>query len=187
MENKRKVALYVRVSKDEHYKDNRYQSLENQLQPLREFVKNNNWKIYKEYKDKWSGADPNRTAFKEMMLHAYQKKFDIIIVWKLDRFSRENMNIVLSYIIKLRSYDVAIMSLTESWFDTRKDNPMTDLVLAIMSWVASEERRKISERTKAGIRRRKAINIWKGGRPKGVKDKKKRIRRFWKKNDIKTI
>ena len=46
---------------------------------------------------------------------------------------------------------------------------MAEVVLAIMSWAASEERRKISERTKAGIARLKAKGQWKGGRPRAVR------------------
>ncbi|KKL91780.1 hypothetical protein LCGC14_1891350, partial [marine sediment metagenome] len=43
------------------------------------------------------------------------------------------------------------------------------IILAIMSWMAAEERKKISDRTKAGIARRRAIGQWKGGRPKKKK------------------
>ena len=55
--------------------------------------------------------------------------------------------------------------MTESWLDTSQEG-ISDMVLSIMSWAAAEERRKISERTKAGIQRRKNLGIWKGGRPK---------------------
>jgi DNA invertase Pin-like site-specific DNA recombinase len=56
--------------------------------------------------------------------------------------------------------------MTEVWLDTSKDNPISEVVMALMSWVAAEERRKISERTKLGIQRRKNLGIWKGGRPR---------------------
>ncbi len=176
MTEEKRVAIYARVSKDEAHNDNRYQEIENQLHPLRLWAKSLNFIVVKEYNDKWSGADPNRESFRQMLDDARVRKFDAILIWKLDRFSREPMTVVLSYINKLRRYKVGLLSQTESWLDTRQDNPVVDLVLAIMSWMAAEERRKISERTRAGIARRKAIGQWKGGRPKGSKDKHKRKR-----------
>lgn len=76
------------------------------------------------------------------------------------------MSVVVGRIQKLKQRSIGIKSLTEDWMNTSKDNPMSELILAIMSWGAAEERRKISERTKAGIARLKAKGQWKGGRPK---------------------
>jgi DNA invertase Pin-like site-specific DNA recombinase len=160
-----KVALYARVSKDEDQKDARYQDPEYQLQSMREFCKFKGFEIVEEYVDKASGADPNRENFKKVLKEGYLKGYKGIIVWKLDRFSREPLFVTLSYIEHLKVQGTALISITESWLDTRIENPMSDLVLAIMSWASSEERRKISERTKAGIKRLKAIGQWKGGRP----------------------
>jgi DNA invertase Pin-like site-specific DNA recombinase len=161
-----KVALYARVSMDETDKDSRrYQEPENQLEPLRDWARTMKYEIIEEYVDRGSGADANRPRFKEMINDAMQMRFKAILVWRLDRLTRETMSIVVARIQNLKNRGVAVMSLQESWFDTRSENPMSELVLAVMSWAASEERRKISERTKAGIKRLKAINQWKGGRP----------------------
>lgn len=162
-----KVALYARVSLEEGDKnDRRYQEPENQLVPLREWARQQGWEIIAEYQDRGSGADPNRPNFRLMLHEAMLLRFQTILVWKLDRFSREGLSNVIGRIQKLRERKVGIKSLTESWVNTGEDNPMSELVLAIMSWAASEERRKISERTKAGIAQRRAIGQWKGGRPK---------------------
>lgn len=161
-----KVAIYCRVSMDEGFDDKRYQEPENQLEPLREWAKIQGWTIYKEYVDKSSGANPNRPAFRELMQDAMLMRFDTVLVWKLDRFSREGIGHTLAYIKQLQSRKRGLKSLTESWVDLTTDNPLTELILAIFSWVASEERRKISERTKLGIQRRRNLGIWKGGRPK---------------------
>lgn len=163
-----KIAIYARVSMDEHKEDRRYQEPENQLTPFREWASKQGWDVYKEYIDKASGADPNRPMFRMMLQDAMLLRFDNIIVWKLDRFSRETMSQVIGRIQRLRERKIGIMSFTESWLNTSVDNPMGELVLAIMSWAAAEERRKISERTKAGIAQRRAIGQWKGGRPKKV-------------------
>ena len=162
-----KVALYARVSLDESDRDSRqFQDPENQLQPLREWAKSQNWQIVEEYVDRGSGADPNRQRLRDMLQDAMLLRFTNILVWKLDRFSREPLTVVIGRIQKLRERGIGIQSLTESWLNTDKDNPTSEIILAIMSWAASEERRKISERTKAGIARRRAIGQWKGGRPK---------------------
>ena len=71
----------------------------------------------------------------------------------------------MSYIKQLKERGIWIKSMTESWLDTSQEG-ITEVILAIMSWVASEERKKISERTKAGIARRRKLGKWKGGRPK---------------------
>lgn len=161
-----KVALYARVSKDEKFDDSRFQDPEYQLQAMRDFCRFKNFEIVEEYIDKMSGADPNRPNFRKILKEAWIKGYKAIIVWKLDRFSREPLFVTLSYIEQLKSQGTALISITESWLDTRQDNPMAELVLAIMSWASAEERRKISERTKAGINRLRAIGQWKGGRPK---------------------
>jgi DNA invertase Pin-like site-specific DNA recombinase len=161
-----KVALYARVSKDEAESDNRFQDPEYQLQALREHCKAQGWEIAAEYIDKQSGADPNRPAFRAMLSESRVKGYRAILVWKLDRFSREPLFVVMSYINQLKQQGVGLISITESWLDTRSDNPMSELVLAVMAWASAEERRKISERTKAGIARLKAIGQWKGGRPR---------------------
>ena len=163
----KKVALYARVSLDEtNINDRHYQEPENQLIPLREFCKTMGYEIISEYTDRASGANPNRPEFRQMMQDGMMHRFNTILVWKLDRFSREKLTNTVAYIQQLKSRNVALISLTESWLNTSIDNPTSELIIAIMAWAASEERRKISERTKAGIQRLKNIGRWKGGRPK---------------------
>ena len=161
----RKVALYARVSLDEAKDSRQYQEPENQLQPLREFAHAMGYEVVGEYIDKMSGANPNRPEFRKMLQEAMLRRFSGIIVWKLDRFSREGIINTMSYIKQLKERGCWLKSMTESWLDTSQEG-ITDIVLAIMSWAAAEERKKISERTKAGIARLRAQGKWKGGRPK---------------------
>jgi DNA invertase Pin-like site-specific DNA recombinase len=162
-----KVALYARVSLEEGNKDDkRYQEPENQLVPLRDWASRQGWEVVGEYIDRGSGADPNRVNFKLLLSDAMQLRFHNILVWKWDRFSREPMYVAVGRVQKLRERGVGIKSLTETWLDTGKENPVGDLIMGIMAWAAAEERRKISERTKAGIARRRNIGQWRGGRPK---------------------
>jgi DNA invertase Pin-like site-specific DNA recombinase len=162
-----KVCLYARVSLEEtNEKDRRYQEPENQLEPLREWAKNQKWEVIEEFVDRGSGADPNRERFRQMLQDAMLMRFQLILVWKLDRFSREPLLTAVGRIQKLKERGIGIRSLTEDWLNTSQDNPMADLILAIMTWAAANERQKISERTKLGIARRRSLGTWKGGRPK---------------------
>ena len=164
-----KVALYARVSLDETDRESRqFQDPENQLTQLRDFCKAMNWDIENIYIDKMSGANPARPQFREMMANALQRRFSGIVVWKLDRFSREGIISTMAYIKQLKERGIWLRSMTESWLDTSQEG-ITDIVLAIMSWAAAEERKKISERTKAGIALKRKKGTWKGGRPKKEK------------------
>lgn len=161
-----RVALYARVSLDEGKDDRRYQEPENQLEPLREWTTIQGWEIMGEYVDRGSGADPARPEFRRLLHDAMLLRFKMILVWRMDRFSREGMSVQLSRLQELKRRGVGVRSLTESWMDTSQENPISEVILAIMAWVAAEERRKISERTKAGIQRLKNIGRWRGGRPR---------------------
>jgi len=153
-----KVAIYARVSMDENFDDKRFQDVENQLVPLRDFCKAMGYEIVGEYVDKMSGANPARPNFRRIMNDALSHRFSGIIVWKIDRFSREGILPTMSYIKQLKDRGIFLQSMTETWINT-KDEGITDMLLAIMSWMASEERRKISERTKAGMARKKAQGV----------------------------
>ena len=163
------VAIYARVSLDEADENKkRYQEPENQLEPLRTYAKAMEWTIIGEYVDRASGANANRPEFRRMMQDALMNRFNGIVVWKLDRFSREGIIPTMSYIKQLKDRHVWLRSQTESWLDTSNEG-ITDVILSIMSWAAQEERKKISERTKAGIQRRRNIGQWHGGRPRKTK------------------
>lgn len=156
-----KVAIYSRVSKDDEGK--RFQNPDNQTEPLKEFCKSMKWEIKFIFVDKKSGADSNRPEFKKMLAAARQHHFDLLLVWSLDRFSREPLLNTLSYLQQLKHHNVFLKSYTEN-IDTREGGTQ-ELIMVILMWLAQEERNKISRRTKAGIQRRKNLGVWKGGRP----------------------
>lgn len=165
MESTKRVAIGGRVSKDDGSQDP-----ENQLAPLREFAKANGWEVVGEYVDFASGSRSDREQFQKMLSDADSRKFDIILIWSLDRFSREGVSNTVGYFQRLKRAGVAIISLQERWLDTRDDNPTSELLLSIFSWVAAQERKRIVERTKAGLERAKSEGK-KLGRPHGSKDK----------------
>ena len=153
-----KVALYARVSLDASFDDKRFQDVDNQLVPLRDFCKAMGYTIIREYTDKMSGANPARPEFRQMINDAMLRRFSGIVCWKLDRFSREGVMPTMAYIKQLKDRGIWLKSMTESWLDTSQEG-VTDIVMAIMSWASAEERKKISERTKAGMARKKAQGV----------------------------
>ncbi len=159
-----KVAIYARVSLDENDESKgQFQNPENQIQPLLEYCASIGWEVRQEhiYIDIICCANPARPRFNEMIADALQRRFSGIVVWKLDRFSREGITPTLAYIQQLSKQGVWLRSMTESWLDTSQEG-----TLALLSWAAATEHDKISERTKAGIARLKALGKWRGGRPK---------------------
>ncbi len=173
MKKKLDICIYARVSKDDV--GERFQDPENQLEPLKEYAKNMNWNVKFIFIDKKSGADSNRPEFKKMLAEARQHHFDLLLVWSLDRFSREPLLNTLSYVNQLKKHNIALRSFTEN-IDTSETGTQ-ELIMIILMWLSQEERNKISRRTKAGIQRRKNLGVYKGGRPfkqRGVADSNKR-------------
>lgn len=157
----------MRVSKNDES-----QSPENQREPLKKMAESLGLEIVGDYVDMASGGNSNRPQFQKMLSDAKARKFDLVLVWSLDRFSREGISNTLHYLEELKRSRVALKSLQEGWLDT-SDEGMGQLLIAIFSWVAKQERQRISERTKAGLVRAKT-NGKKLGRPTGSKDKNRR-------------
>ena len=140
------VALYARVSKD----DGRME-VENQLQELREFCDRSRWTISHEYIDKMTGTRTDRPEFQKLFADASKRKFDLVLFWALDRFSREGTLATLQHLEKLSAYGVNWRSYQESYLDSC--GPFKDVVVSLMATLAKQERSRISERTRAGLKR----------------------------------
>ena len=161
------MAIYSRVSLRDDSQDPM-----NQLVPLRNLAKALGGQIVEEYVDYGSGGNGDRKYFLKMLEDAEKGKFKILLIWSLDRLSREGICNCLGYIEKLRRNGIAIKSMQEPWMDTR-DSGIGNLLIAIFSWVAAQERLRIVERTKAGLDRVRSEGR-RLGRPVGSKDKKER-------------
>ena len=153
-----RVAIYARVSKDEASSEGKLQDPENQLRPLRDFAKLMDWVVVEEFTDYASGGNSNRPEFQRMLGLVRQRRFDLVFIWALDRFSREGMTNTLSYIKQLKAYKTGLKSLQESWLDTSQEG-VSELLLGIFSWLAEQEKKRISERTKAGLAKKKAEGV----------------------------
>src|SRR5215470_5511244 len=142
-----KVAIYTRVSG----KSNRQETANQSLQ-LTEFCQRQGWE-YVEYTDRMSSTKADRTTFQQLFEDARLKKFDLVLFWALDRFSREGVTETLNYLKVLDSYDVAWKSYTESYLDST--GMFREAVIAILAAVAKQEHARLSERVVAGLRRAK--------------------------------
>ncbi len=157
-----RVAIYARVSTE-----GKGQDTENQLVQLREFCQAMKWDIAKEYCDTVSGSGLKvRPAFTSLFADASKRKFDIVLFWSLDRFSREGVRETLNHLTRLDSWKVGFRSYTEQYLDST--GIFKDAVVAILAAVAKQERIRISERTKAGLDRVRATGVRLGRKPVAV-------------------
>ena len=164
-----RVAIYARVSTDDKGQDP-----ENQLRELRAWCINSGHMISHEYVEHESGrkgAD-RRKQFAALFDDAAKRKFDCVLFWALDRFSREGMAQTIAHLQRLVSYGIAFHSYAEPHLAT--DNELVrNVLLALLSSLAKLEAQKVSDRTKAGMARAKANGI-KIGRPKlGIEIRRK--------------
>ena len=152
MASPRRVAIYARVSTDDKGQDP-----ENQLRQLREWCVNSGHEITDEYVEHESGrkGTAERKEFARLFQDASQRKFDMVLVWSLDRFSREGMARTVGHLQRLDRAGVAFHSFTEEMLSTENEL-VRDILIAVMASLAKQEAVKISQRTKAGLERAKA-------------------------------
>jgi DNA invertase Pin-like site-specific DNA recombinase len=173
--------VYARISTS----DGR-QSTDNQLSQLREYCVRQNYEITGEYFDEASGKSSDRDAFRRLFDDASRRMFDVVVVWSLDRLTREGVFETFAHIRKLTSCNVAFESFTEQHF--RTTGPAGELMLAVSAWIARQERQRISDRTKAGLARARRAGKH-CGRPKKIFDRAEAVRlrsQGWSWNRIST-
>jgi DNA invertase Pin-like site-specific DNA recombinase len=150
-----KIGIYARISKDSS-------DMDNQLIILRDFSQRMNYEIVNEYTDIISGAAPNRKEFNRMLSDASKRKFDMLLFYALDRFSRAGTRDTIHYLQMLDDYGVAYKSFTEQYIDS--SGIFRDVIIALLSTLAKQERVRISERVKAGLEKSRLQGRI-GGRP----------------------
>jgi len=136
----KRAALYVRVSTLEQ--DTALQETE-----LRQYVESRGWE-YVVYQDKaQSGAKNDRPALNQMLSDMRRRRFDVVVVWKLDRLAR-SLKQLLTIGEECRSLGVDLVSLRQN-IDTTL--PAGRLTFQILGAVAEFERELLRERVKAGM------------------------------------
>ena len=144
-----RVTFYARVSTDRYEQLN---SLENQVMYFENFIKEQeNWTFVKGYVDEGiSGTSvKKREDFLRMVDDAKKKKFDLILTKEISRFSRNTLDSI-KYTQELLSCGVGVHFLSDN---INTFQPDSELRLTIMSSIAQEEIRKLSERVRFGYKR----------------------------------
>src|SRR5262245_29260341 len=156
-----RVAIYARVSTDDKGQDP-----ETQLTQLRAWCASAGHEIAQEYVDQESGrkGTDKRKQFAALFEDASRRKFDCVLFWALDRFSREGMVPTILHLQRLAGYGVSFHSYTEAHLAT--DNELVrNILLALLASLAKVEAQKIGQRVRAGMQRAKAEGK-RIGRPK---------------------
>jgi DNA invertase Pin-like site-specific DNA recombinase len=157
----KKVAIYARVSTDK-------QTCDNQLIELRAVAERCGYTIVQEFVDAGiSGAKgrADRPALDAMMKASNQRKFDMILVWSIDRLGRSLQNLV-ELLNDLQSMKVDLMFLQQGMDTSTSSGRM---MFSIFGALAEFERNLIRERVVAGQNRAKARGV-KMGRPSKMND-----------------
>ena len=144
------VAIYLRVSSFDQKK-----GIESQRRALKEYCNNHGFMNRVWYKDKLSGKDTNRPAFKKLQKDIFAGKVHTVIVWKLDRLSRnlrDGINVLTDWLSK----DVRIIAITQ---DLDFTGTMGQMIANILFAIAQMERENIRENTKRGLANAKAKGI----------------------------
>ena len=152
----KRVALYARTSTVDK------QDPEMQLRELREYARIRGWEIAGVYEDKgYTGTNSNRPMLRQVLQDAKQRRFDIVLVWKLDRWGRSLREIVLM-LQELADYGVEFCSLKDSIdLSTSQGRLMMHLLAAFAQFEADV----IKIRVLAGLEHAKARGK-RLGRPK---------------------
>ena len=139
----KKVALYFRVSTNQ-------QTIENQRLELEKYCERQGWVIVKTYNDTGiSGSKSDRPALNEMLQDAGKGKFQVLVVWKIDRLARSTMDL-LNILMTLKNNGVDFCSTTQAIDTTTSYGKM---VMTFLGAIAEFERDTIIERVNAGIAR----------------------------------
>lgn len=114
------------------------------------------------------------TARAELLEGARQGHYDVVLIWALDRWTRRGIRDAFNTLEALWDMGVDVWSQQEPWLDAPSE--FRPLMLAMFAWMSEQESRRRSQRTKAGLARRKTKDGLPIGRQAGSKDKTKRRR-----------
>ena len=153
------VALYPRVSGLEQAQEG--YSIGEQIERMKKFCEAKGWTVYKIYTDAgFTGANMERPGLQEMIKDAEAGKLDMVLVYKLDRLSRSQKDVLYLVEDVFDKHDVFFSSMTEN-FDT--STPFGKAMLGMLAVFAQLEREQIRERTMMGKKARAEKGKWHGG------------------------
>ena len=166
------AAIWLRVSTG-------HQDSDNQIPDVERFAGHHGYDIAARYtvsESAWNGGKDGgeyKKALKRALDDAHAGKFKVLIVWALDRITREGAEGALRIIRQFRERGCIVVSVKESWLNGSPD--IQDVLVAFAGWMAQQESARRSERIRAGLERRRAEGK-PVGRQTGATDKEPRKR-----------
>lgn len=148
-----KAAVWIRVSTDHQVGDN-------QVPDLERFAEHHGYEIVERYQlseSAWNGGKDGgeyKRTLQRAQSDAWQGHFSVLIVWALDRLTREGAEGTLRLLRQFRERGCTVVSVQESWLNTSSE--AQEILVSFAGWMAEQESRRRSERIKAGLARRRA-------------------------------
>ena len=151
------AAIYARYSSHSQQE----QSIEGQLRDAYAFAEREGYKVIGEYCDRAiSGRTDDRPQFQKMIADAAKKQFQVVIVWKLDRFARNRYDSA-TYKAKLKKYGVRVISATEAI----TNDPEGIILEGLLESMAEYYSANLSKHVRRGLRESVINGTWTGGAP----------------------
>jgi len=161
------AAIYIRVSTSKKTAEGDYkQNSRMQLEPLLKMAKERDWQTHV-YEDRMSGATSNRPRYNNLIQDARRGRFQVVLVWKFDRFARSLRDLILA-LDEFKALGIRFVSYTEA-LDT--DTPLGRMMFNVIGSLAEFERDLLIERVNAGIEHAREYGTKSGkaiGRPKVI-------------------
>ncbi len=155
----KKAALYIRVSTQEQV--NEGYSIQEQSDRLTKYCEAHSWVVVGSYTDPgFSGGNTDRPGIQKLIQDAKNHLFDIVLVYKLDRLSRSQKDVLYLVEDVFNANDVDFISMNEN-FDT--STPFGKAMVGILSVFAQLEREQIKERMQMGLDARAKEGYYHGG------------------------
>ena len=144
-----KAAAYLRVSTSNKavQSDTFRQNPDVQIQPIAELIQSRGWKLVRTYTDRMSGSRDDRPEYKRLMQDAHLGKFQVVVVWSLDRWSRSLKELIVS-IERLKELQIDFCSCQ---FPIDTTTSAGKLMFQIIGAFGEFERELIRERIRAGM------------------------------------
>ena len=143
-----RVGIYARISTTNHGQDVAMQTRE-----LEQFAQARGWRVVDSYVDEGiSGSKDSRPQLNRLMVDAHKRRFDVVCVWRFDRFAR-SVSHLLRALETFKSLGIDFVSFSEQ-MDT--STPAGKMVFTVLGAVAELERSLIVERVRAGMRNARA-------------------------------
>lgn len=141
-----RIAVYYRVSTDKQDLDSQKYAIEKWIAELAKQPKH----VYVVQDEGLSGKNENRPGYRELINLALNKKIDTIVVYRLDRLSR-NATVAIKTLLELDEYGVGFISVTQPVLNLGHTNPFRRTMLAAFAEIAEIERETIVARVRSGL------------------------------------